>query len=239
MKIYESKLTVFLKEDTSYANIHNMLSKNVNKALYHDETLSILHKNLEFKPYCYSSLYPYDTQSKIYRKEQIYMLNIRSLDYEFLKNLNASFKKNKFDFKVLATQIQEFKLDVVEFAVTQTPSVISIIDKKTNKALCYTKEFENLEFVKNRIKDNLEKKYMQFFKENVKAPEDFINFIKMTNQKPIIFNYKNTKILANKFDIAFNSDEISQMLAKLAFAVGLLEKNSLGFGFLARKKYDL
>jgi len=47
---------------------------------------------------------------------------------------------------------------------------------------------------------------------------------------------KRFDIFSNKFKIYFASDEISQKLAFLAFGVGILEKNSLGFGFLTKGK---
>ena len=55
-----------------------------------------------------------------------------------------------------------------------------------------------------------------------------------SNEKPIVFNYKKGKLFSNRFKIAFESDKNSQKLAKLALGVGILEKNTLGFGMVVK-----
>ena len=115
-----------------------------------------------------------------------------------------------------------------------TPTIISIYDEEKDYIRYWIKDEGSLDFVKKRIKDNLEKKYEQFYKEKIIAPDDFISMITIQNKKPIVYNYKRITPWTNKFKILFASDDISQKLASLAFGVGILEKNSLGFGFLTK-----
>ncbi len=236
MKHYEIKITLLLNKNIKYENIYEYLATNINQGLYEDEVLSQIHLNKKYKPYVIGNLYPFDMQSKIYKTNQVYVLSIRSIDKDFLNRLKNSLKKStKLDFKVLAVEFRELRYGFIDSVYTLTPSIISITDKN-GRIKYWTKEEASLDFVKKRIKDNLEKKYFEFFKEKLVAPDDFIQMIQVENKKPIVFNYKNSKLFTNKFKLMINSDEISQKLIELAFSVGILEKNSLGFGLLTRGK---
>ncbi len=236
MKYFELKITLLLNVHIIYKEIHSFISSNINKAMTEDVTLKNLHINKKFKPYCIGSLYPFDLKNKIYKANQVYILTIRSIDKGFLNYLKSSLKNsNKLDFKVLAIEFLEHKYKFIESAYSLTPTVISISDEN-NRVRHWTKGDGSLEFVKRRIKDNLQKKYIEFYGENLSVEEDFISMIEIKNHKPIVFNYKRVKLYTNKFKIVFASDENSQKLAFLAFGVGILEKNSLGFGFLTRGK---
>ena len=236
IKIYEVKITLFLKTDIEYKNIHEKLASNVNKALFEDDKLKNIHMDKQYKPYVIGNLYPFDPKSKIYKSNQIYILTIRSVDKEFLSLLTRCLKfSNKLDFNVIASEFNEVRINYIESVFTLTPALISITDEN-NKIKNWVNSDGSLDFVKKRIKGNLEKKYFQLFGEKITAPDDFINMIEIQNKVPIVFDYKNSKFFTNKFKIVFNNDELSQKLAFLAFGVGLLEKNSLGFGFLQRIK---
>lgn len=236
MKNYEIKVTLLLKQDIKYEDIHDKISSNINQAMLKNEILKELHLNKKYKPYCIGNLYPFDIKGKIYKANQVYVLTIRSINKEFINLLKNSLKiSKKLDFNVLAVEFKELKYSFIDSVYTLTPTVITISDKN-DKIKHWTKDDKSLGFVKKRIKDNLEKKYFEFFREKIVAPDDFIQMIKLENEKPIVFNYKKTKLFSNKFKILVNSDDISQRLIKLAFSVGILEKASLGFGFLVRGK---
>ena len=237
MKYYELKITLLLKQNIIFKDIHEKLSSNINKAMLENDNLKQRHTLKGFKPYCVGSLYPFDLTTKIYRADQIYLLTIRSIDNDFLNRLKNVLKTSKkLDFKVMAVEFLNRNYKYIESAYTLTPCIISITDENTRKLKYWTKYDSSLEFVKERITANLEKKYLQFYNKKLKAPDDFISMIKLENDVPIVYNYKNTKLFTNKFKIHFASDDISQKLAFLAFGVGILEKNSLGFGFLTKGK---
>jgi len=93
-----------------------------------------------------------------------------------------------------------------------------------------------LEFLKKRIKNNLQKKYENYFEEKLDMKDKFIEYIEIINKKPIVYKYKDFKVLGNKFNIKVGTSDESQKLAKLANAVGILEKNSsLGAGYVIGK----
>jgi len=235
LKNHEIKVTLLLKKDVLFINIQEFLSSNINKSMLEDSTLKEMHSKNLFKPYSIGSLYPFDLQNKIYKANQVYVLTIRSIDRDFLSRLqNVLRGSRKLDFNVIAVEFLTREHKYIESAFTLTPTIISIKDEEKNYIRYWTKEEGSLDFVKKRIKDNLEKKYEQFFNEKIIAPDDFILMISIQNKKAIVYNYKGTKLWTNKFKILFAPDEISQKLASLAFGVGILEKNSLGFGFLTK-----
>ena len=90
-----------------------------------------------------------------------------------------------------------------------------------------------MNLVKDRIIANIQKKYKNIYDTPVDV--DFIKSIKKTNRNPIKIPYKNINMLGNKFEIEVKEDPMSQNLAYLALSVGILEKNSLGFGFCMAK----
>ncbi len=236
MKHYEIKTTIFLNKDVKYEDVHEFLASNVNRALFEDEVLKKLHVDKKIKPYVVGNIYPVDTQSKIYKAKQVYVLCVRSIDNDFLLRLKSVLSKsNKLDFKVLAVEFKEVKYTFIDKVYTLTPAIITVQDEN-NKIKCWTADHSGLDFVAKRMKENLEKKYLEFFDIKLKAPEDFIQMIEPQNRQPIVFNYKGSKLFANKFKFNVNSDEASQELIKLGFSVGILEKNSLGFGLLTRGK---
>jgi len=235
LKLYEIKITLLLKKDIKLIDVQEFLSSNINKVMLEDEILKKLHALKGFKPYSLGSLYPFDLKNKMYHKNQMYVLTMRSIDKQFLQSLSIVLKSSKkLDFNVVAVEFLSRSYGFIESAFTLTPAIISIKDEEKNYIRYWTKDEGSLDFVKKRIKDNLEKKYQQFFDEKIVAPDDFISMITVQNNKPMVYNYKNIKLWTNKFKIVFASDEVSQKLASLAFGVGILEKNSLGLGFLTK-----
>ena len=235
MKNYEIKITLLLKKDVPLIDVQEFLSSNINKSMLEDETLKSRHALNAYKPYSMGSLYPFDLKNKIYKANQVYVLTIRSIDKDFLMRLQKVLKNSrKLDFNVIAIEFLTRDYGYIESAFTLTPTIISIKDEEKNYIKYWTKEEGSLDFVKKRIKDNLEKKYEQFFNKKIVAPDDFIMMLSVQNRKPMVYNYKGGKLFSNKFKMMFAPDEVSQKLASLAFGVGILEKNSLGFGFLTK-----
>ncbi len=235
MKIFELKIAIKLKTDLMLKEYINFISKNINYIFYNSILLRALHEKRGFKPFVVGSMYPIDLQFKGYKKGQIYILSIRSIEKVIIDEFQkASRKAFNLDFDIHAFNTKEIRLGYIDKVYTITPTVLTITDDE-QKLRYWTKD-DDLLLLQRRIKDNLEKKYIEFFKKSIKAPDDMINFFSIENQKPIVYNYKGGKIFANKLKIGFNSDEVSQKLAKLSFGVGILEKNSLGFGMVVRGK---
>ncbi len=242
MKLYELKITILLKTDIELANANQTLAKAINFILTQNEYTRELHDKNGLKPYVFSLPYPIDIQTKIYQKDRVYLFSIRSIDEKFINIFKESLKKVNLDeFSILATELKEINKFFINSLYTLT-STISTITNEDKKSYFWTINNSNLEFIKEKIKNNLEKKYKQFFNQEIKAPDDFISNIILLNQTPFVTNHiknkdnKKFKLFGNKFKIFINSDENSQKLAFLALGVGLLEKNSFGYGFVRGEK---
>ena len=99
--------------------------------------------------------------------------------------------------------------------------------------------------LQEQLQDNLEKKYQDFYGEEIKSSQNFVQLLELKNTKPqSIFFIKNSKdikmqkvrLFGNKFRIILNEDEVSQKLAFIALACGLGEKQSYGAGLCLSKE---
>lgn len=94
----------------------------------------------------------------------------------------------------------------------------------------YWRQYMSAEEYENRIKVNLLKQWNYF--EGEKLDEDFNLFymIEFYNKKPISVEYKNIKLLGDKFKIYISDDLRAQNLAYMVIGTGILENTSRGFG---------
>ena len=236
MKIYELKLTIKLHKEIPFKEYVHFISKNVNYILYNSIVLRAIHKKRGFKPYVTGSLSPVEAiekETKRYQKDKRYTLTLRTISKALAQEfVEVSSKAYNLDFKLLDAWYKELRVGHIDKLYTITPVVLTLTEN-AQKPRYWTIE-DDLPLLQRRIKENLEKKYEEFYKKTIQAPEDMINFFFIHNQKPIVYNYKGGKIFANKLTIGFNSDKVSQTLARLSFGVGILEKNPLGFGMVVR-----
>ena len=187
-----------------------------------DETLKTIHEKKTYKNYVFCSLYPVQKDG-IYKQNQIYSFDLRGLEFTKimkLKQVMTGFEDNYF--KIIQINLQNHEQIKINKLVTLTPAIIT-----TPKGDYDIKD--DMDLVKNRILANMQKKYKSIY--NTEVNIDFIKDIKKTNRKPIKIPYKNINMLGNKFEIEVKDDPMSQNLAYLAVSIGILEKNSIGFGF--------
>jgi CRISPR-associated endoribonuclease Cas6 len=162
---------------------------------------------------------------------------IRSFDENFIKSIQFALQSARLDFDVLSIGMRVLNIPFVHQVQNITPTIITLpnTNNKDNKRIVYwtKKDDLNIEIVRSGIKNNLEKKYQQFFGQSIEASSDFITLITPKNHKPIFYTGRNKiPFVGNNFEIVFGNDTNSQKLAKLAMAVGIGEKNSFGFGMI-------
>ena len=226
--MYNLKVVLKLYSDINNFHAYEKLSNFINFAMDKNAELRLMHEKNCYKPYCFCSLYPIPSDG-IYRKENIYQFDIRSIDLEFIVLLKQMMNNlENSDFKVIMTNLETREYKKIETLTTITPCIMT-----TGKD--YKIPYD-MELVKKRIIDNAQKKYKQVYGKEIKL--DFIKDIKQTNRTPIKIPYKNVNLLGYKFKISIKDDELSQQLAYLVFCIGVLEKNSLGFGFCVARKED-
>lgn len=228
MQYCEITFTILLMETVNFLSANELIAKNLNRALFLDPELSRKHEENAVKHYVYSSFFPAEAGGD-YQKGRIYTFRVRSLDEIFIHKLQKLLPIAAVDFKVVASQIKIQKYRFITKLRTITPALATLGDR-------YWVPENDLELLQERIQNNLLKKYRTFFNESLSPKESFIQHLEVLNRKPIALKFKKTQLIANKFDILVKEDEVSQKIAFMAMACGVLEKNgSCGLGFCAAK----
>lgn len=223
MNYYNLKIVALLKQDLDNFSAYEKISNLISLSMLKDNNLKQIHEQNTYKNYVFCNLYPIEKDS-IYKKNNIYTFDLRGIEIEKILKLKKVMNNAENDYlKVIQIIFQTNQQREIKKLITLTPTIIT-----TEKGDYDIKD--NLEFVKQRILANTQKKYKNIFKDNVNI--DFIKDIKKTNVKPIKIPYKNINILGNKFELFINEDKMSQDLAFLILSIGCLEKNAIGFRIL-------
>lgn len=221
MKFLE--VTVGLTEDKELINLYDDLSSFLNNALLKDDYLKNIHTQKGFKYYSYSNLYPREND-RIYKKGNFYKFAIKSVDIKFLNKIKEVLNQHSYrGIMSFSTRFREKKIECIEKIENLTPAIIIDEGKTLTK-------FDIL-LMNERIIRNSIHKYNTFYNENLDKDYPFLSKIEILNPYPIKANYKNSQLFGHKFRLLINPDSTSQKIAKFIIQVGLLEKNSLGFGF--------
>lgn len=222
MNCFNLKITVLLKQDLRNVEAYEKISNLISYAMLKDKSLKETHEKNTFKNYVFCNLYPVHKDG-IYKQNSIYSFDLRGLDFIKIMKLKQVMADLENDyFKIILINLQNHEQIKINKLVTLTPVIIT-----TPKGDYDIKD--DMDLVKNRILANIQKKYKNIY--NTQVDIDFIKAIKKINRQPIKIPYKNINMLGNKFEIEVKDDPMSQSLAYLAISVGILEKNSIGFGF--------
>lgn len=222
MNCFNLKITLLLKQDLRNVETYEKISNLISYAMLKDKNLKEIHETNTFKNYVFCSLYPVQKDG-IYKQNNIYSFDLRGLEFTKIMKLKQVMTGLENDyFKIIQINLKTHEQIKINKLVTLTPAIIT-----TPKGDYDIKE--DMDLVKNRILANTQKKYKNIYDTTVDI--DFIKSIKKTNRQPIKIPYKNINMLGNKFEIEVKEDPMSQNLAYLAMSVGILEKNSIGFGF--------
>lgn len=233
IKVYELLVCVKLKKDIFLKNMAEEMSIAINHLLKNDKELSIVHKNKKVNNYTYSLLNPIEKGNPNYTKDNECFFTIRTIDREFankMEDLLYDIENNLFT--TIRVTTQRLSDDTINLLYSVTPTTLIITNDKPKCAL--TTDI-SLDFLKQRILNNTFKKYNEFLNEEVE-PVDFIEKLEFMNNNNYASSYKGGYILGFKVRIFVKNDKKSQEFAKLILGCGLLEKNSLSFGYC---NYDL
>lgn len=226
MRFIELTITIMLKKNIYFEDCGYVIGRNINRSMLLDEDLRKVHPKREYKNYVFNSFYPIE-KDKFYKKDRLYIFRIRGLSDEFMQKLDRCISNLKSeDFNVISTSRIVMQKTHIKEIYTQTPLIVTVNNEP------WLQTSGNLELFKSRLEDNLEKKYKSFFDDDIDVKGKFIKSIEFKNRKPMHFNYKGIKLLANKVSIKVQDNEEAQKIAFLARAVGIGEKNSaIGAGF--------
>lgn len=226
MRFIELTITIMLKKNIYFEDCGYTIGKNINRSMLLDKDLKKVHPKKEYKNYVFNSFYPIE-KDKFYKKDRLYIYRVRGLSDEFMQKLDRCIYNLKSeDFNVISTSRIVVKRTYIKELYTQTPLIVTVNNEPWLQAN------GDFDLFKRRLEDNLEKKYKSFFNEYIDVKGKFIKYIEFKNRKPMHFNYKGIKLLANKVSIKVQDNEEAQKIAFLARAVGIGEKNSaIGAGF--------
>lgn len=232
-KIYELEVQLYLNKNIKINDSYEYIGEFINYSMNKSKTLQELHsKHRAFKHYCFSGMYPVETDM-IYKEGEIYNILIRSYKWELLNE----FKKNMVELSndnfcvINVNTIKEYHKQNIEYIDTLTPTIVTV--SENNKSKCWNIKNDNLEYFNQAIFNNLSKKYndLQGINQTFNY-EDIIDDIEIKNKYAIITNYKGIKFLGYKIRIYFKDNNIAQEFANLSIAEGVGEKNSsIGHGF--------
>lgn len=228
MKVYEATLKIFLLKDLPMDKAYEKLSELIDKSLCKDEELLALHNENKYKYYTFSLPYKLE-QDKIYKVGNLYSVKIRTIDEKILKNFKTQLVNMYTSvIKALTIEVKVIPKKHISTIYSITPIVI-----KTDNG--YWKGNLSLDQYEKRIKENLIKKWNQFFNEKINEDFPLYDFIKFDSKKPIGIKYKSITLLGDKLTLNIADDEISQNMAYLALGAGVGEICSRGMGFVNYK----
>jgi CRISPR-associated endoribonuclease Cas6 len=229
LKYYELTCTTYLLKDIYFDDLNESLGRYINKSMILDDGLKKIHGSKGYKYYVYDNLFPRESD-KVYKKGRVYIFVIRSIDKSLLGKMARVLPLVKdSSLKVISLELKEFVPNHISQLYTVTPAILTVDNRFWVKG-------DSIELLERRIQDNLCKKYHDYYNGRLEVEGNFIRGIEIKNDKTIGINYKNIRLMGNKFKILVKEDETSQKLATMALATGLLEKNSSnGMGFCISK----
>ncbi|MEA4847442.1 MAG: CRISPR-associated endoribonuclease Cas6 [Clostridiaceae bacterium] len=225
MEFYEMTVTLLLHENLLFTESNEKIGNLISAAMHLDAGMAEKHRQKGYKFYTFNNLYPIEADKR-YKAGRAYVFTLRSLDWTFINKLKLLLNKvNSSEFKILSAAVKTQKMRFIEKMTTLTPAVITVDNRNWVGG-------DDVLLLINRLHANLEKKYRNFYGEELDTIQNFIQRIELLNQKPVVHKYKDTKMFGNKLRITVNDDEMSQKLAFVGLACGIGEKNSsAGMGF--------
>lgn len=241
MKIFELKCNAYLKINIELKDSFDVLAKFINFAIYQNDIFEYKQNNNYIKNYCFGNFYPTESD-RIYKQDTVYEFVIRSIDEEFINKMQKAFLENTNNnfLQVLDSEKKEIEQFFIKELYSATPVIVTDKIDESGRQIYWSLDYNgDIISLQKQLQKNLAKKFKQFYPEDSKVSNNFIQEIEIKNQKPqsIYFKkFRNKKeqlirLIGNKFAIIPKEDDLSQKLAFLSLGVGLGEKSSLGGGF--------
>jgi len=225
MKVFEIRLKIFLLQDIHISHIQTKIASFLDKGFLKDEELAKFHEENKYKYYSHDLPFPLE-KDKIYKKDKIYTITIRTIDDKLARYFSEVCVNNYTEeIKGLTSEIRIVPQKYIECLYTLTPAIL-----KDDKG--YWRDYMSLTEFGERLKVNLIKKWNQFTNEKLDEDFELYTMIDFSNKVPIAMEYKNIKLLGDKFCIHISEHPTAQNLAHMAIGTGVCEMNSRGAGFV-------
>ncbi len=225
MEVVQIRLKLYTLKDIPVEQVQEKLTLFIDTGFAVNEELLQMHEENCFKSYCFDFLYKIEPD-KIYKKDRIYTLTIRTLDRKLAEYFSeVCVNHYTQEFKGLVAEIRIIPHKRIESLYTLTPVILK--DQKG-----YWRKNMSLEGFEKRLKVNLIKKWNYFTGEKIDENFQLYTLLEFLNDKPISVNYKKIKLLGDKIRLQIADNEAAQKIAYMALGTGLLENNSRGSGFV-------
>ncbi len=225
MTVFEIRLKVFLLKDIPLNRVQTKISAFFDKGFLEDKELSKFHETNCYKCYSHDYLYPLERDGG-YKKGKIYTVTVRTIDRKLAKYF-SEICVNTYteEMKGLTSEIRIIPQKHIECLYTLTPAIMK-------DARGYWRKYMSLFEYGERLKVNLIKKWNEFENEKLDEDFEFYTMIDFSNKVPVAMEYKNIKLLGDKFCIHISDHPTAQQLAHMAIGTGMCEMNSRGAGFV-------
>lgn len=224
-RIYTVRIKIIIIQDTPVEEIRGAVTEFLDSGLAVNPQFAELHKQNRYKYYCYDSLYPIEKE-KVYKKDQIYTLTIRTLDANLAKYFSECVVNTYTDkLKGLTAQVRIIPKKHIDVMYTLTPAILKCESG-------YWKDEMTVEQYEERLKVNLIKKWNELHGEKIQEDFELFTGVEFLSKCPVASQYKGIKLLGDKIRIHVADNEMAQKLAYMALGSGVLEMNSRGFGFV-------
>lgn len=222
--VMQIRMKIYIMADIRAEQIQEKTVELLDSGLVQSTQFAEFHKENKYKGYVVDAPYPLEPD-KIYKKDKIYTLTIRTIDRDLAKFF-AEQAVNQYtgSMKGITAEVRVILQKHIDMLYTLTPVILKCESG-------YWKDSLSLEQYEERLKVNLLKKWNQFYGQ--KLPEDFELFtgIEFRNKCPVAVNYKNVRLLGDKLCLHVAENKTAQKLAYLAVGTGIGEMNSRGYGF--------
>lgn len=222
---YVIRMKIYLLTNIAAEDIRTEVTEFIDSGLMAKESLAKLHQQNQYKYYCFDAPYPLE-KDKIYKKDQIYTLTIRTIDYH-LANYFSKELPNTYTGKLkgLTAEARILPRKHIDVIYTLTPAILKCESG-------YWKDEMNVEQYEERLRINLIKKWNAFHGEKLEEDFEFSKGIEFLNNSPIGCKYKGIKLLGDKIQLHIEDNRQAQELAYFALGTGVLEINARGFGYV-------
>lgn len=229
MNVYQIRLKTYLLTDIPLSMAQKKITAFIDSAIGKNEQMLDLHKANIYKCYCSNLFFPQE-EDKLYKKDKIYTITIRTISWELAQFFTSSefINHTSRELKGITVKPAIIKPRFMEMLYSLTPVVLK--DEEG-----YWRSFMGIDEYTYRLKVNLIKKYNQFY--NKKIDEDFQLFdaLEFINRKPVSCRYKNVNLLGDKVRLYITQHETAQLIGHMALGTGIGEMNARGFGFVNGK----
>lgn len=227
----ELVVKVYLINDVPADKSGWFIGNLINNAMLKDSELSKLHKRNNLKHYCFSGLYPIETDYT-YKANGIYNFILRATDEELLFKFGQSLSSARNEnFIVLSITYYNKNWDNVKAIKTVTPIITSACDENgKQQSLVLNKA--GAKAIKDKMFFNLSYKYKKLNEIEFATNFDVIFEDIIINPKVNYPKYKNIMLIGYKATLYFKDNQLAKAFAKIALTEGIGEKNSsCGAGF--------